>query len=267
MLYLYLDVKGIEGLSELLGKKLKEALEHAASDLTIMTHGKVLEQSQQQLHSTRQKFAEALSYHQVDADTWVITLNKSMVWLDQGMSEHSMLGDLLKSPKAKINKKGEKYLIVPFQHNKAPTQTTAAGKDLQSTIKKEFKKRGIAYGGVEVDSSGKPKTGLLHKLDISDPKKTGTGPGQGHGPLGDIRQGPTGIPLLQSVRVYQSAGGDGKVKKGIFTFRTAKEGQSGWVHPGVKAHYFMDNAFKWAVEQWEKTIKPEIVKEISSQIK
>jgi hypothetical protein len=70
----------------------------------------------------------------------VVSLDKSMSWLEDGMPKHEMLDDLLKSPKAKMSADGHRYVVVPFQQNKAPTKTPKANHDLQSTLKSALKR-------------------------------------------------------------------------------------------------------------------------------
>lgn len=163
-----------------------------------------------------------------------------------------------------------KYLAVPFQHNKNPTAQTQAQNSLTATIKAEMQKRKIPFGKIEKDDQGKPKQGLLHSFSITDsPIKTHQGSGQGHGPIGSVRQGPTGIPFLKGVKVYQKevVGKSGKksIQKQIMTFRIVSSKMKGtgrWFHPGTSARNFMDEALEWAKKEFEKVMKDRISAEI-----
>lgn len=168
-----------------------------------------------------------------------------------------------------------RYASIPFEHGpKGPTQMTEAQSDLLSTIKAEMAKKKIPYAKLEKNALGATKLGLLHKFDItSAPLKTGNGPGQGAGPVGAVRQGPTGIPFLQGVNVYQlpvpNVGGKPKVKKFIMTFRTVSskhKGQSRWEHPGLKPVHLMDQATGWAQNEWDHKIVPALLEEIISSL-
>lgn len=160
-----------------------------------------------------------------------------------------------------------RYLVVPFQHNKGPTQQTKAAQDLTATIKRELQQRKIAYNKIETDAAGRPKLGLLHKFDIKNmPLKTVEGPGQGHGPIGAVRQGNTGIPFLSGIRIYQKQIKDGmgrsKVSRSIMTFRVASSkhyGSGKWEHPGTDARRFFDEAADWALRLWETQIAPRVL--------
>jgi len=273
MISLEIDLSAILDLDERLREKAEIALRQAAQDLTTQTHAHILEQVQSKLHSSREKYVKALSFRQINDSTWVVALDPSAMWIEEGMPEHEMIDNLLKSKKTKTAKDGSRYLAVPFQHNKGPTSQTPAAQDLTATIKKELKKRGIPYGTLEKDASGQPKIGLLHSFDITkEPIKTHHGPGQGKGPIGQVRQGMTGIPFLQGIRIYQrltNTPNGPKVTRHIMTFRTASSKHKGtgrWVHPGVKAHKFFDEAAEWALKQWEQQIMPKILEDVAKTI-
>jgi hypothetical protein len=265
MIQLNIDLSPLTQLGQDLKPRLEKALQQAAANLAVQAHAHLLEQVQSQLNSTREKYVDAISFNQVNDSTWMIHLDQSAMWIEEGLPEHEMLDNLLKSSKAKIAKDGSKYLVVPFQHNKGPTQQTQAQGDLTNTVKAELKKRNIPYGKLERDDKGKAKTGLLHSFDITkDPIKTHEGAGQGHGPIGQVRQGTTGIPFLQSVRVYQRNVG-GRTQRGIMTFRVASSKQRGtgkWVHPGLQPRNFLDETADWANQLWD-TMREEISKDIA----
>jgi hypothetical protein len=267
MIHLNFDVSPLLTMKDALRPQVEKALQAAARDLAVQTHAHITEQVQEKLHSTRDKYLEHLKVSEVSKDTWIITLDQKAMWIEAGMDEHEMLDDLLSSPKAKTAKDGSKYLVVPFEHKKGPTQQTPAQNDLTATVKKELSKRKIPYGKIETDPAGNPKTGLLHSLDIMKlPIKNVEGPGMGKGPLGQVRQGPTGIPYLQGIRIYQNdikkKDGSSGVKRSIMTFRVASSKHKGtgrWVHPGLQARNFFEEAAQWAIEQWFSTIAPQLI--------
>jgi hypothetical protein len=265
MINLNIDLGPLVDLNNELKPKLDIALKNAAQSLAAQAHAHILEQVQQKLHSTRQTYADALGFQQVNDTTWVINLDRNALWIEEGMPEHSMIDNLLRSPKAKMAKDGSKYLVVPFQHNKGPTQQTQAATDLTNTIKQELKKRQIPYGKIERDAKGQARTGLLHSFDImKEPVKTHEGAGMGHGAVGAVRQGSTGIPFLQSVRIYQKNMG-GKMQRGIMTFRVASSKHKNtekWIHPGLEPRRFMDEAADWSLGIWEQ-MRNEILKEFN----
>lgn len=248
---------------------IKSATDGAARDLAAMTQGKIAELAAQKLHSRREMFVQGLKTVQVSDDLWIVSLDARVRWIDDGQPAHNMLDALLASPKAKRAKDGSKYVVIPFGHGPGAgkTSTTSAQQDLISTVKKEMKARGIPFGKIEVDSQGQAKMGKLHSFDITKaPVKSIDGPGQGHGPKGHVKQGPTGIPFLQGVQVYQNKDAKGKPRRQILTFRVASSkhrDQSRWEHPGNAPANLMEEGMKWAMETWEKEVAPALVSKIS----
>jgi hypothetical protein len=218
-------------------------------------------------------FVDNLEQFKVDEDTWVISLDAKFRWVDDGLEPHNMLDSLLKSPKAKTSKDGSRYIVVPFQHNKNPTDQTPAQKNLTDTIKLELKKAKIPYQKIEKDPLGNPKLGLLHKLDIKNaPIKSNEGVGQGHGPIGAPLQGPTGIPFLQGIRIYQhekiNEKGEKKIGRSIMTFRVASskhKDQDRWNHPGVEKKDIFKDSESWAAQEW-KRIESDVMQDLMDRL-
>jgi len=292
MLYINIDTSDLEDLLDL-GEVAKDEMEQAAANLTAATKAHIIEEAQHKLHTTRGKFIESLTHFQIEDGVWVVNLDASARWIDEGMDEHNMLDDLLKSKKAKRAKDGSTYLVVPFQLNKQKQELTPQQQRLLQTVKKELAKVGASPNGIENTSDGKPKLGLVRSMDITKaPVSTGANPiGRG---TGHVAQGPTGIPLLKGVRIYQKEIKDkeGKSTTGRFvmTFRIASSKQKGggstsgdteawrkkqsgkdakdrksqgrWDHPGVPASNLMEEGEKWAMEQWESRIMPSLLAKI-----
>jgi hypothetical protein len=87
----------------------------------------------------------------------------------------------------------------------------------------------------------------------------------------------SGTHHLSGLRIYQTLikdkhgkevnGHDGhpKVERSIMTFRIASSKQAGqgiWDHPGVKPMHFLEDAYQWAVDEWDNRIAPEILRSI-----
>lgn len=263
-----LDISGLQGLGDL--KELaQEALNKAAQDLTAMTHAKIEELAAEKLHSRREMFMQGVSVHK-EGNVNVIELDAKVDWIDSGLPAHNMLEDLLSSPKAKIAHDGSKYLVVPFKHNGPPNNVPASQQPITDALKAEFKKRKIPFQKIERDESGRPLLGKIHRFNIDhSPLKSGIGPGQGWGPVGDVRQGPNerqkvgggpgggGIPFLHGVNVYQRVGKGGKVQKDVLTFRLASSRQEGtgmWQYPGTGPTNIFESAYKWAEQELDKIV-------------
>jgi hypothetical protein len=163
---------------------------------------------------------------------------------------------------------------------------------LNVALRQELRKKNISYKSVERHPDGSPKTGLLHKFNISDspirPAGTEGKPGFGKGAVGEVMQGPNaqggsggGTPLLHGVRIYQTAvfkkdaqgnsvpdfdkKGRQKAVRGIVTFRVVSSKHAGlkWNHPGIEGTHFFDEAETWCARTWEHNILPDILKRFS----
>jgi hypothetical protein len=87
------------------------------------TRARSLELANEKLHSRRGMFIDALSHFQVDENTWVVNLDKSARWIDDGMPEHNMLENRCSRARRRRSRQGRHhYVVVPFQHNR-PSRT------------------------------------------------------------------------------------------------------------------------------------------------
>lgn len=281
--------QNIPGIEEKVAALMPEIAQRLAQD----TWGHIRTEASRKLKSSRRLYVENCIVYPESDNTWVVELLKPAHWIEDGRTKGSMVDDLLRGAGAKFNKKGEKYRIIPFHHNKPPTQMTETQVDLRNVIREVFKEKGIPWGqptqmaerdraeGFVDGGSEKNRdvygphltpaqrrlsTNLIGKLNIMDkPLKTHEGVGQGQGPVGDVRQGMTGIPHLQGIRIYQSeiktTHGDLVTQKDVMTFRTVSEKhkQEGrWEYPGVEGRKFFEPAFIRLKNKWETELKPQI---------
>lgn len=288
MISLNLDLSDLASLLDM-KPAVDKAVKEAARDLAHMTHGKIRDLARQHLKGRYEKYVSGLSVKELENDVFLIVLDEKSRWVEDGQKPFDMLDGLLKSPKAKMSKSGAKYIVVPFDHSPGKGSTAqggqhgAAQQDLVSTIRQDLKRQNkerkaigkaeIPFAQIEKGPDGNPLIGRLHSFSISGkPKKTGYGPGQGHGPEGWVRMGPTGIPFLHGVNIYQTkykgAQGEERTRRSIFTFRTASSNQKGraWQHPGNEPLMLMEQGLEWARSEWETKISPEIIDKILSSI-
>lgn len=275
---LFLDLSDFLERYKNLADQINTKLNDAVAKLTYTTHAHMVEQAQQKLHSRRDIFLKNLpAPSQLDSSLWEIKLLKPAVWIEEGLkSSFDMLPGFLSSPKAKSGSQG-KYLVIPFKHNKGPSKQTPAQQALTAVVKKELSKAGVSYGKLDKNPDGSPKAGRLFSTNINKPEQKNQTSAGKLGPQGRPWQanpkppgqaGPGGRPFLHGLNVYQkeykSAQGKVKVEKSILTFRTASAKHSGskWIHPGLEPAGIFDDAIKYASEQWEKSIMPELFKEL-----
>lgn len=274
-------IKGYTDLTDDVKEKLVKSAEYLSQ--AGFTH--LQELGSTKLHSRRDLFLNNISVEPLEAGVYAITVHQDAVWIEDGMPPHSMLEDLLTSPKAKTAKDGSKYIIVPFRHSKAPSRSTPQQKALLSAIKDELKSRDIPYKKIEKNPDGSPKMGLLHSFDIAKPEQQNRVPPGELGPGGDQfranpiptgQEGPGGRPYLWGTKVYQSpmknqngdvqmdSSGYPKADRNIFTFRVASSKQEGkWNHPGLSPQHFLEDTYEWVKQQWEDQILPEILSSIN----
>jgi hypothetical protein len=269
MLTVKLDLGGIQLATERLKLKADVLLEHAVADLAAQTHAHVVEQASSKLHSTRQKYIDALSYEQLSPGSWTVTLDNSAMWIEEGMPRHEMIDDLLKNGAQVSKKTGARYRVIPMPV-KGKTETPASGQAVRMAAMAALRRAKINMKDIEKEVDGRAKIGTLHKLDeTGNPLKTADGAGQGHGAIGHVRQGMTGTPFLKGMRVMQRQVNSAPpvIQRTAMTFRVVSslmKGTGRWVHPGIKAVNLMDEAQKWAELEWEKRIRPEILDALSN---
>lgn len=239
---LEIDVDELKKQVESSGEKLEEKVRQAVSGLAAQTHAKVIEHAQRNLRSTRRIYIDNMFIAQIHDSMWVVGLREEAMWIEEGMEPHSMVRDLLK---------GRKYRVIPFDQGKPTSEVPVAMTSLAETLRKELRKHKIPLKKIERNPDGSPKLGLLHNIDIDSKEK-----------------GPTGTPYLQGLRVYQQRDKSNpeKINRYLATFRTVSENheaQGRWFHPGLQAKKFLDKAFKWAINEWDTAILPELMKGIS----
>lgn len=233
---------------------LQKDLQEAVAGLAAQAHAHVMEKAQERLHSRREAYVNALRFEETQPGLWVITVPEETLWIEEGQEAHSMLPDLLRSPKAKTAADGSRYLVVPFRHDRGPTQQTQHAQGVTQMLRQELKKRGVPYKSIEKDAQGRPRTGLLHSLN-----------------LGGERRPHWTSPILNGVRIYQHAvqgkSGGARVERSIMTFRVASskhEGQK-WQHPGQEGAKLLDEAFQWCVNEWENQVLPALLAKYGDQ--
>lgn len=239
-----------------IGERAEEAAQIAAKSLAATTHAKIVEEAHAKLHHRLPTFLAALRQEE-DESAYLIILDKSASWIEDGMSEHDMLADLLRSPKAKTSKSGTRYISIPFQHGTtSPAGRPASASSLAEAIRLELRQRGLSATKIERNEAGKPLLGKLHTL-------TGVAGSRGWSASG--RRHAT--PLLEGLSIYQHAAGNraGAIRS-LVTFRTASSSQEGtgaWRHPGLEPARIMESAAEWAEREWESKIFPEMLESLT----
>jgi hypothetical protein len=240
-------------------KKTEEVINDVKKNfdgLTILTHQKTLELAKKTLKSEYDRYEKALKINRVEDNMWEIELDASAVDLEKGRDQKVFMEWLLEGKSAKTNKKGERYAVIPFKHNKSSSSSSKTQKNITNQIKSYMKSNDMKYDKIELDKDGSPRLGLIHKFDV----KSGLISRLLYGPNKKLKDNHTSAPT-QGVRVYQNKMPDGSIRKDIMTFRVINEkhqAEGKWFAPTKKANNFMDQAFEWAAREWENKILPEL---------
>lgn len=227
-------------------REVEIAIQDGVKKLAVSTHAKVIELAQENLHTTRDKYIEALDFEEIVPGVWVVSVDLSKVgWLEEGRSPGSMIDDLLKSG-ANVSKEGFRYKAIPFDYGKPPSKLSEYAQRYVNTIKAELKKRSIPFKRIETDATGSPRLGRLHRFNI--PSTYPTAKAQ--------------FPALHGLSIYQRQMGTNNIRRDIVTFRMVSDKHkmdNRWFHPGITAKKFLDKAMEWAEKEFENEILPTIL--------
>lgn len=231
--------------------EVQQDLNKAVANLAAITDAKVKEMANEELHSSRQDFMDSLGFEEVAPNVWVISVDESGMWVEEGIeSNKDMKPDLLKNG-AKISKDGNRYKVIPFDYAKPPSQMTSTTQMIVGAIKENLRKEKVPFKKIELNPDGSPKVGKLHEFNFGNPG----------GRMGSIGKGNT--PVMNGLSIYQHITKTGNVRRDILTFRTVSSGPGSagkWHHPGLAPKKFLDRALEWATREWEEKILPETLK-------
>lgn len=241
-LKLEIDAKALSEIFDDMKKEVEQDLYNAVDIIARRSEAKVRELASEQIHSNFEKYSENLEFHELGRGLYMIELKEEALWVEEGKMAGSMVDDLLrKNPK--VSKKGEKYKVIPFKHDKKPTNQTQKSKQITDMVKYELRKRNIPYKKLELDKEGNPRLGLLHTIkDLQGPK-----------PSKMAKHG-----VLEGISIYQTKTKSGKVKRDIMTFRVVKESHKEeglWFHPGLKGVKIFDQVYDWALKEFDKMLE------------
>lgn len=226
-------------------KGLEQDLIKSVEGLATMTHAKTLELAQEGLSSTYQIYSDNLEFINPSPNFWIVSLKAPAMWIEEGRKS-GFQEELLNGKSSKVSKDGKRYAVIPFTHNKNPSEQSAKAKQLSDQIKEHFKKKGIYWKKIEKNADGSPRLGKLHSFNIDNPR------------LKPIHK----TPATHGVSVYQTKTSEGNVRKDVVTFRIIHEDHKNeglWIHPGLEGKQFMNKAFDWAMNTWENEVLPSVM--------
>jgi len=239
---IHIDTSALADLEAKLGNTT-HAVDLAARALAEATKDHIIEQAHQRLHTRREPYLAGLSLRE-DGQLYIVALASSADWIEDGMEPRDMRESLLSSPHARTSRDGHRYLVVPMSHvsssTPAPGPATVAA-SMHASIRARMQEAGIGME-LERDAHGQPRTGLLHRLPGGGPRMR-----SGHG-------------LFDGLAVYQRQTLKG-VTRDAMTFRVVsdKSPDGSWNHPGMDGVKIFDEAARWAEDQWERVVGPELL--------
>lgn len=241
----FVDADAIASEFNELKEEVKKAMEDGVKQVASMTYAKTQELASSKLNSTRKTYMDNLEFKEVAPGIWVVSLDEKAMWIEEGRKSGDMTEDLLKK-NYKIAKDGSRYKAIPFDQAKPTSQTPMSARMFANQVKTELRARNIPYKKIEYNPDGSPRLGKLHTInDISSLRPSARA---SHG-------------ALAGLSIYQSQTKSGNVRRDIMTFRvvSSKHKGSKWIHPGLEAKKFMDEALEWASDIWDKEILPAIL--------
>ena len=226
-------------------------------------------------------------WNKVTNGIWVVTIDEKAQWLEEGREE-TFMGEWLLKPGAKGVKRakdGSLYRVIPFKHTEGKSDVQDKP-GMVALIEQQAKKQKVSLTRIERNSSGEPKLGVLHKLDIhsrtpqhqapdlfSKPrtpeaaaalnKKLGEMGQTGLKPHGGIFH-LEGAVVTQRLKknakgeIMKDKKGRSKAIKSTVTFRVISskhEHEGRWMYPKVEPFNSLAKAKNWADEEWKEVLK------------
>lgn len=243
----------IDNLAQQLDKKKEEIYaqtKKAVQGLAAASHAHVLELAGDKLKTLQNKYKDAIDFEQVDDNLWVVSLDKSAMWIEKGHEQWSMYDKLASSPKAKTSKDGGKYMVIPFEKSKRPSEQSPRAKSVTDKVRAFLKKENVPYKKIEYNPDGSPKMGLLHKFDIKSPR-----------PSDKAKS-----PELFGLSIYQRKDKEtGRIKRDVMTFRVVSSKNAGdgrWEYQPREGVNIFEETYKWAITSWNQEILPALIESL-----
>ena len=256
-------------------------------NLSISTHQFVLKYAQNMLKSSSWKLPLFLGeknknvrWIEITDGLWVVEIDDSAAWIEEGRPPTSMATEdwLLKPSKGgsskwpKRAKDGSLYRPIPFTHFKSKGELPPTDKPAYRTmVGNAMERQGISKG-IERNSDGTPKLGILHKLNITPPGPQSQFPNMYSRPrtaeeaaLSGLKPH-GGIFHLQGAVVLQRMIGKKKktpVKETVvFRIVSSKHKAEGrWMYPKTEGIHSLKAAYEYAqktMDEIEKRLQDKI---------
>lgn len=255
--------KELDTTRDAIGGYLRSAVEN----LSISTHAFVVTHAQEKLKGWQRDhfFGENgrnVRWTEVAEGFWVVEIDPSVAWIEEGRDPTFMGEWLLKGDNVKTAKDGSRYRVIPFTHSRG---SKIFNQDFVADIKEAAQKSGFNLKTIDKDADGNPKTGILGKLNFGSNVTTKT---DSNSRFFSKERGPSvaeslglktysGKHYLSDAVVTQRKVGK-SFKKEVVTFRVISskhEGEGRWFYPEVQALNSIPAAYDYATREWDKIMR------------
>lgn len=247
-----IDAESIVSSLKEFQNEIKEDLQKGIETLATETYAEVQRMANQELKTLKEPFMNSLDFQEVSPGVWVISVDQSGLWIEEGIEPDTDMKPGLLKGGAKTSKEGNKYRAIPFKYgSQSSSQSTPQSQEILGYLKQNLRKQGVPFKKIEKDSSGSPKLGKLHEFNFGNVGGRWGAPGRGN------------TQRFAGLSIYQHKTPSGKVRRDVLVFRTVTSGpkSSGkWIHPGREGSKFLDKALIYCSDTWEQKILPEILK-------
>lgn len=263
---------------------LAPRLEQEVQKLSVMAHADVVQHAQDKLKgSMLERFlgprGENVRWERVGPKHWMVSIDKSVADIEEGAPKRFMEWLLRNNPKAKMSKKGTLYASIPMTNARWKGQGKSGvnrkNVAVRSLIEQEMKRQGLSLSGITKDSTGKPKLGVVARIDPEMPGPQRQYPGLYSMPrtyaMAQLTGLPEhgGIPFTQGTLIVQREGKKGKIVREAVTFRTiteAHEREGRWFAPAIPALNSLRAAYDKAQHRLTSEIIPALQKELAGGV-
>lgn len=196
---------------------------------------------------------------------WMVELDSKADFIEKGRESQFM--DWLLKPGdkgVKRSKDGSFYRAIPFRHTQNGKATPNTKPAFPTLIKKQAQREGVSLSKIDMDESGKPKIGMIHKLSMQPTGTQAEMPSFFSKPRTKEDSEASGLPehggiyKLQDTSIIQRVGPKGKVLREAVTFRVISDkhkNEGRWMAPKVEAANIFPKAYEWAQNQWTEVLK------------
>lgn len=244
--------------------------------LAIQTHAKVIEFATEelkgyQLETFLGKGAKNVRWTKASNNLWVVEIDESVGYFEDGRPSVSMATDKWLLKNAKTAKDNSKYKVIPFTHDLKGKGTDAHGtaavlntmaKNAVRVARTADNKR-IPLYKIEKNPDGTVKTGIVHKIPVNAPFSQSQAPNLYSKPRTADEAKATGLKAhagifkLQGLVISQRDNGNGRIKREGVTFRVVSskhQSEHRWMAPEIKPGNYLQKAFTWMEQEWPKIL-------------